>query len=235
MKRSIIVIRKKLMKRKLLFMFIIATVLAPAGSALAGVVLPTGVDEYRVIFATSGGYQSVSTDIAWYNTQVTLAATSSTVLDDFGTDWYCVGSTASVDVRDNITPGIAWNSENIPIYNTQGELVEYNVAGLFGMSMTSPLLVNPVRYDEDGNAVTERTYTGSNRNGTAEAGRELGTDGVTIQGYVTSTYYDWIEVWVGQQPGYYKPLYGISSVIPEPATLGVLALGALAGLIRRKR
>ena len=217
------------MKRK--FLFMIATVLAAAGSAMAVVVLPTGVDEYRIIFVISGGFQATNTDIGWYNTQVSVTAASNTILNGLGEDWYCVGSTASVDARDNISPGIAWDEENIPIYNTAGVKVGDNLADIFDGSLDSA-----VGFDQNGddrsNAIV---WTGSLQDGTRHGVYPLGDADMVAIGLASVTAPSWINNGaLDPEFTVQQPLYGISSPVPEPATVLLFGFGGLA-LLRKRR
>ncbi len=55
-------------------------------------------DRYRLVFCTEDVYQATSTNISTYNTAVQADAAAA----GYGTaDWFCIGSTATVDATDN--------------------------------------------------------------------------------------------------------------------------------------
>ena len=213
-------------------MFIVATVLASAGSVPADVVLPEGVDEYRIIFVTSGSFYATNTDIDWYNTQVAVAAASNPILDGLGADWYCVGSTDAVDARDNISPGIPWDLESVPIYNTGGSPGNFKVGDSLA-DIFDGIILAPVAWDETGELGLggDAVYTGSTWWGTAYPDAALGDPSPPIITGTWATNDRWItNVW---STGAAR-LYGISSPIPEPTTVCLLGFGSLA-LLRRSR
>ena len=76
-----------------------------AFSALtAPITIPTGLnpgDQYRISYVTSTIRDVTSSNIADYNAFVTAAADSVIEPAALGTSWTAIGSTASIDARDN--------------------------------------------------------------------------------------------------------------------------------------
>jgi len=73
--------------------------------AIADIVIsPPGLnigDQYRLVFVTSGTRNAQSSNIADYNSFVTAQANQNAVLSALNTTWTVIGSTATVDARDN--------------------------------------------------------------------------------------------------------------------------------------
>ncbi len=99
---------------------------------------PTDVqegDRFRLLFVTSTGRNAQSTDIADYNTFVPTRAKAghSAITDDIGDQFKVLGSTASVDARDNTgTIGTG-----MPIYWLDGAKVADDYADLYDGSWDS--------------------------------------------------------------------------------------------------
>ena len=72
-------------------------------------------EQYRLVFVTSGSRDATSTDIEDYNSFV----------DDHGdfaiaSDWKVIGSTNSVDARDNTSSNPNADGAGVPLYNLAG-------------------------------------------------------------------------------------------------------------------
>ncbi len=104
-------------------LFAIVAVLFSAANVFAAIItLPTSLnlgDEYRLAFVTSGTRDATSSDIADYNTFVTNAANAVPALASLGTTWTAIGSTATVDARDNtntVPSTVNGGSVGVPIF-----------------------------------------------------------------------------------------------------------------------
>jgi len=128
---------------KLITLFAIAgLVLALAPTAQADVVLNDGhTDPYRIAFATDRfalTYVATSTDIATYNTAVNAAAAASVGgypagpyaadISDIVTTWKCIGSTTTIDAKDNTDTATTGGATDVPIYNINGDRIADNNA-----------------------------------------------------------------------------------------------------------
>ena len=152
--------------------------------------------------------------------------------------WHIIGSTTYVDARDHTdtNPNV---KAGVPIYLVdQTTMVAANNADLWDWS-----LLATIGQDENGNAKGHWPHTGTYPDGTKSDGSKSGIYGPThggpmdtgsiAQGNGTSTT-DWVwRMWTARPPSEALPVYGLSDIIPEPATMCLLGLGGL--LLRRKR
>ena len=94
-----------LMHRIIASLLVFATfAVAPLASSAAPITVPTDLnvgDQYRLAFVTSTTRNATSFTLSDYNDFVTEAAESVTELLALGTTWKAIGSTATVDARDN--------------------------------------------------------------------------------------------------------------------------------------
>ncbi len=192
-------------------------------------------EQYRLVFLTTAGRNSTSSNIADYNAFVTASANTQTELAALGTTWTAIASTATVNVIDNTSTSIGIGG--IPIYLVNDTRLVDNYADLWDGTLDAPLNVF-----EDGtsNVGSEAVWTGTSISGTATA-TALGSGSGTI-GNGASTSNTWTND-TTLSNFFSRRLYAISDVItveaaavPAPAPIGLLILG-LAGLtvIRRKR
>jgi len=214
-------------------------------------------DQYRLVFVTEGKRDATSTDIDDYNNFVTsqvrlsiLPGTTDTALyqalnaagiDPNTITWKAIGSTASVDARDN-TGTNPTLSTGVPIYLIDGNRVANNNADLWDGSIQTAINRTP-----DDWQLNELVWTGTNNNGTAENGRLGGGSlGQVRYGLASSITAEWITMDDFNRFGISR-LYGISSVltvptpavtVPEPTSLlGFITLGGLmlGGAVRKAR
>ena len=135
--------------------------------------VPSGLsdgDKFRLIFTTSTLRTLDSTDIADYNSFVQdRAAAGHADIRSFSDQFRVVGSTASVDARDNT----GTTGTGVPIYWLNGNKAADNYADFYDDSWDS---LSP----KDESGLTGRTLmaTGSEEDGTAEAGKTLGAASV---------------------------------------------------------
>ncbi len=157
-------------------------------SANGGINPATGLpwaagDKYRLVFVTSGTTVCTSTNIATYNAFVQgladAAGLGSSALGPVS--WKAVGSTATVNARDNTGTNPGVNGVGEPVLRMDGIFViANNYADLWNginNSHVAGLNYLSVHLDENGvETIDERVRTGSSGNGTAstDAGRVLG-------------------------------------------------------------
>ncbi len=240
--------------------FLAATLGTASAAQAALVVVPPDLavgDQYRLVFVTEGKRDATSTDIDDYNNFVTsqvrlsiLPGTTDTALyqalnaagiDPNTITWKAIGSTASVDARDN-TGTNPTLSTGVPIYLIDGNRVANNNADLWDGSIQTAINRTP-----DDWQLNELVWTGTNNNGTAENGRLGGGSlGQVRYGLASSITAEWITMDDFNRFGISR-LYGISSVltvptpavtVPEPTSLlGFITLGGLmlGGAVRKAR
>jgi hypothetical protein len=199
--------------------------------------------QFRFLFLTSGTQAATSTDIADYNTFVNSQASGATY-EGSVVSWQAVGSTATVNARDNV----GGFGGNVPVYLTNGTLLAGDLTtSTSNKGLWSGTLFATPTIGIDGNGVTTNfAFTGSNKDGTGLTDRQLGASFVR---YGDPTYnigtFGWYFSVNGMPNSFAEHFYGVSSeltvpnAVPEidPSGMGsVLALvtGALA-LIERRR
>jgi hypothetical protein len=247
----------------------LAATLGTASAAQAAlVVVPPDLavgDQYRLVFVTEGKRDATSTDIDDYNTFVTsqvrlsiLPGTTDTALyqalnaagiDPNTITWKAIGSTASVDARDNT--GTNPSSTGVPIYLIDGNRVANNNADLWDGSIQTP--INRTQSDT---VLNDRVWTGTNNSGLPEFNPlfppgQFSLGGANSSSSITNGQSNSTSLWVDDKVTFGinspLPLYGISSVltvptpavsVPEPSSLlGFITLGGLmlGGAVRKAR
>jgi hypothetical protein len=180
----------------------------------APITTPMGLnpgDQYRLAFVTASASTAISTNINDYNTFVTTVANTQMALSSLGTTWTAIGSTSSVDARDNT--GTNPIGTGVPIFLLDGESkIADDNADLWDGTIDHALNVTEAGNTFGGAAIV--VWTGTSSNGTKAPGpniRELGADVVAggVSNSVTST---WI-IGGGFDKNAPNPLYAISGVL----------------------
>jgi hypothetical protein len=198
--------------------------------------------QFRFLFLTSGTQAATSTDIGDYNTFVNSQASGATYEGNV-VSWKAVGSTATVDARDNV----GGFGTNVPVYLTNGTLLAGTLTtGTSNKGLWSGTLFTTPTIGIDGNSVaTDFTFTGSSKDGTGLADKQLGASFVQYGDPTLNfgTFGAYFSI-VGQPNFVGANYYGVSSEltvapVPEPSTyamaLAGLACGGWSMFRRRKR
>ena len=243
----------------------LATPTDAAGVCQVGVLNTSGInpatglewapgDTYRLVFVTSTTTAATSSDISTYNTFVNTVADNSTTYSTLGdVNWFVVGSTATVDARDNTgtNPTI---SVGVPILRMDGSFaIANNYADLWNGINNSHVTGQDyltVHLDENGVVTTDdRVRTGSGGDGTAALdGRVLGGSGEATPKVQTGRNYapdfygglggdGWMQDWseLATDAGRVYAMSETLTVIPEPSSITLLGLAGLALLGRRRK
>jgi hypothetical protein len=157
-------------------------------------------------------------------------------------DWKILGSTTYVDARDHTGTNPA--SAGVPIYlvgvmNDGVTMVATGNADLWDGTLT-----NLIAQDENGNAKSHWPHTGTYPDGTKSDGTKTALFGPTHGGPMDTgtiaqgnggSNTDWVwRQWTARPTTEELPVYAISEIIPEPATMCLIGLGSLVMLRRRR-
>lgn len=202
------------------------------GAAITWV--PTGLnagDTYHLVYVTSTTRNATSTDIGDYNTFVDDAMGAIDDASPYGDIvWKCIGSTATVDARDNM--GYAASSS--PVYRLDDTKVADGSADLWDGTIDAVIDV-----DENGTSVAlGRVWTGTDDDGVAFGSRQLGT-AEPVLGNTVSTVFAWTR-WAYEPNTDVYWQYGFSEeltvpAVPEPGTVVLSLMGLAAGAVLRRR
>lgn len=255
---------------------IVATCLVLAGMAsqathaaiIAGQYVPDGLvgqtgTQYRLIFVTSGSIQAESDDPAVYD-QFLAEQVAGTMLGSYDYGWKAVISTQGAHrTAKNIVSDAAYNvdaNKYAGVFNTMGIKVAETGDSMLAGSLSSPVLLSPVLYDQNCTSVYDGyAWTGSYSNGeaylTVPPG-QVGDDyGSTVVGNPGANNGSWLQLGnVSRTVNLDVPygnfsipfvarIYGMSNVlevpvVPEPATFVMWSLLAGIGSVvfwRRRR
>ena len=217
----------------------VAALVLAAGQQVEGAIItvPTGLnpgDPYRLIFVTSTTTQATESSAAYYNDFVYNLAMSVPALAALNTTWTVAGNLNGIGPWENTgTEG----DDDIPIYRLDNVVFAANYTALKGQA-TVPVLVNEKGEEMNAAGVgAGRVWTGMTEAGGVPGfnpANYIGAHANTDSGATDGAYYTW--GFHGQASTTENHLYAMSGVIPEPATGGLILLGATAflGLLRRK-
>ena len=184
-----------------------------APAAAAPITVPTSLnpgDEYRLAFVTSEKRNGASSNIASYNTFVAGVANTQPALTSLGTTWKAIGSTATVDARDNTGTNPVVDGVGVPIFLLNDTLLANDNLDLWDGSILVPFEI-----DEGGSAILRSfVWTGTSSSGVAKGAFYLGADAVTeagigITGMTSAS-------WVGGADLFKflnQPMYALSDVL----------------------
>jgi hypothetical protein len=236
-------------------------VLALAPAAQAGIT-DFAIDNptaWRIAFVTTSTTDASSSDITYYNGLVnTAGALVSTTYAPVGTTYKVLGSTLAADAINNTgTSLLTADPTNVPIYTTTGQRIATGNDALWAGTG----IENVISYDDGtviapwagGNPAPQ--WTGTRDTGLGDGSANAKDDNVLGSGAInfdnppngsnyiimargggtTSNNNDtgWIDGPSDHDVASFH-LLGLSEVIPEPATMSLLAIGGIA-LIRRRK
>lgn len=205
----------------------IGVILALSGTLVQAAIItvPTDLnpgDQYRLVFITSGITAASSSSIDDYNAFVdSLAKATGSAVEDLNTTWAIIGSTTSIDARDNTHTNDAAGDPSVPIYRLDGQRVADSNADLWDGSINAAISIT-----EKGGGLSTYTWTGTATNGTKRTPYELGSSS-TYVGASFTTSSVWISAGYYTDPAVGRPVYamsGVLTVVPEPASFGVVLL-----------
>ena len=189
-----------------------------APAAAAPITVPTSLnpgDEYRLAFVTSAGPTGCPRLLSPTTRFVTAVANTQAALASLGTTWKAIGSTATVDARDNTGTNPFVDGVGVPIFLLNDTLLANDNFDLWDGDILVPFEIN-----ETGAAVQlSFVWTGTTSSGVAstslgssEPGPTFGSTGLTGT------------QWVGSGNLFSvlaEPVYAVSDVlvvVPEPGT-----------------
>ena len=120
--------------KKILALLISGVFATTMASQAAVITMPSGLshgDQYRIVFVTSTTIQATSSDISTYNAHVTAAAALNPDLAviegtvEQTTTWTAIGSTTSVNARDNTSTTGAGTGIGIYLLNDTAIATSY--------------------------------------------------------------------------------------------------------------
>lgn len=196
-------------------------------------------DTYRLVFQTSAKTTAESSSIHIYNAWAQGLANASplNIGSARGVTWKVIGSTDTVDARDNTSTNPGINGTGCPIYQLDGKTL---IASTY-TKLWSGSISNPIRITEQGVEIFDSVwpFTGTYKDGTKATGKPYsfsalggmkvyGTDGVDGrqigQGRGGWTG-DWVwRYWTGTPPSDLQPMYVMSEVLSVVDTSAPLRL-----------
>jgi PEP-CTERM motif len=192
--------------------------------------LPVG-SEYRLAFVTNGARNAESLLIGDYNAFVTAQANQNATLLGLGTTWSVIGSTSTVDARDNTNTNPS-SSIGVPIYRLDGVKVADNNADLWDGALLDSISLN-----QNGAVMMGAVWTGTGTNGVGVNPFQLGVS-ETQYGVLTATNNTWISFGSDLSDGTLR-MYAMSAVltvlpIPEPGSILLVGVGSMLGVLSRR-
>lgn len=230
--------RLQIVKNLGLLVLVVVGIASRANADTIIYTVPPGLapgDTYRLVFVTSETTETTaaSTNIADYNAFVTGVADAVPALAALGATWTVIGSTEAVSAVTNI------GDPSGSIYDLDGLEVAASTAALFNTSAVG--LLNPIDIDQYGDIVYDVIWSGTTSTGLTYSTAALG-DADPVVGLTSQTNQDFLTAFYAPFNNQtYTSVYAISSELtvpttPEPATIGLFALGgALSLLARRQR
>jgi hypothetical protein len=219
----------------------VAALVAVQTASAAIITQPTGLAvgaQYRLVFVTSTTTTATDTTAAYYNNFVSTLANSVPALAALGTTWSVLGNLNGADpqVNTGTTPPGA-----IATYRLDGTAFATSYDDLWD----APAV--PVLYNEKGEAMNAggvgagRVWTGMGEAMSVpnwNAGSYIGNGGAggsTGAGSTDSAWYTYgFHGMANTTENHLYAMSGVITVIPEPATFGMIGAAGIAMLLRRR-
>ncbi len=186
--------------------------------------IPPGLgvgESFHLAFVTDSAGKAKSADIGVYNDFVQTDANTSTILGVPELTWKVIGSTLSVDARDNALVGGGPGTDNSPVYRLDHVKLANGYDSMWDGDLAATLSTNQNgQSPTPGSGLGSWTFTGSKATGVVDADAPLGEFPFeTRVGYFDQMPAIWIE---GHSPGWGNTLrfYALSEqLFIESATV----------------
>lgn len=156
--------------------------------------IPAGLEvgeSFHLAFVTDSTGEAKSADIGFYNDFVQSDANSSTILGVSKLSWKAIGSTLSVDARDNAIVGGGPGTDNSPVYRLDHVQLANGYDSLWDGDLAATLSTNQNGQVPNG---TSWVFTGSQVTGGVTAAAPLGeSPSDTGLGYFDQNGANWID------------------------------------------
>lgn len=219
-----------------LFLAAVAGLAASVNAQVIAPNVPAGT-QYRVVFASTNSYQAYNTtnpsqtrSLSYWQNIVNAEAAASSSSTITGNTFTLVGSIfdATLGTFNGTTlAGMSDTvSDNIPVYNTLGQLVAADSVSFWSASHQAG-----INGDRNGNTVTGSAWVGWFP--TLQTFRPFGATNVYFGGVANT---NWISTTLGGTN--FLRIYAISApitAVPTPGAAALIGLGGLAATRRRRR
>jgi len=228
-------------KQTIIFAAIAGLVLTLAPAAQADLPAAPVAGPYHWAFITSGHTQAMNTTIEYYDGFVQGLADTAGIGNTVGVDWVVIGAIDGMDAKDHAPI-------SGPVFLLDGTKVADDATDMWDGSLD-----HAIDRDENGNLKQNSwVFTGTAADGTEAStqafadlpgkdwtgdchnGAVLGDGRRTVVGDSFKSDIEWAQKYC-QYWDESNPVYALSEVIPEPATMALLGLGGLGMVIRRRR
>ncbi len=140
--------------------------------------IPPGLgvgESFHLAFVTDSTGQAKSADIGFYNDFVQTDANTSTILGVPELTWKVMGSTLSVDARDNALVGGGSGTDNSPVYRLDNVKLANGYDSMWDGDLAATLSTNQNgQSPTPGSGIGSWTFTGSKATGVVDADAPLG-------------------------------------------------------------
>lgn len=228
--------------RRFVFTAAIAAAIATATSASAALMLSPTLnpgDQYRIAFVTSDNFltSATSTNVSDYNQVATDAANSQPDLAALNTDWFAIVSVPGnpgVSAKENTgTDDSPVGDNGVPIFRVDAVKIADHYDDLWDNNIDAALEISEDGTTQDALVV----WSGTMADGTINTAQPLGgSELFTGRGQIGGAGSLWIATFGDIDETVSNPIYVVSdvlTVVPEPASLALLALGGLASFFGR--